>query len=353
MEYTFPIDIVSKDENICIYGCGKVGKMFLEFVRKNDYCNVSFIIDEDTNLQEYCGIPVKQINLLTLYDFFNISKVIIATHNPAIAREMYNSVVAKGVSEKKIVFEKYVEYDEKIYNEKFKSERYMYDAVDLQLVGVPQFIEVKNRYDDFSRLKSMFLRSESTRWGNLKDITRLIFLWTNLESVLAENSGAVAELGVFQGSTASVLADVSEKYDRKLYLFDTFEGFDEKDLMGFDEKQKIEFDNTSLELVRKNVGNGEFIQYVRGYFPNSITCDIEKERFAFVHIDCDLYKPIKAGLEFFSERLDNKGLIIVHDYYSGYWEGAKQAVDEFLHKYNFRKVILPDLCGSVALVKGY
>ena len=53
-------------------------------------------------------------------------------------------------------------------------------------------------------------------------------------------------------------------------------------------------------------------------------------RFALVHIDCDLYKPFKAGLEFFYPRLVTGGFLIMHDYTSLWWDGVERAVESFL-----------------------
>lgn len=59
-------------------------------------------------------------------------------------------------------------------------------------------------------------------------------------------SGACAELGVFRGDTAAIINKVFS--DRKLYLFDTFEGFDKNDI-------KLEQDNKYSNSVAKQFGN--------------------------------------------------------------------------------------------------
>ena len=64
--------------------------------------------------------------------------------------------------------------------------------------------------------------------------------------------GNVAELGVFQGEFAKYINE--SFYDRKFYLFDTFEGFNEKDIAAEKEGNHSnsmvgEFRNTDVELV--------------------------------------------------------------------------------------------------------
>ena len=46
--------------------------------------------------------------------------------------------------------------------------------------------------------------------------------------------GDIAELGVYKGHTAALLATTARRLEKTLYLFDTFEGFDQRDLVGPD-----------------------------------------------------------------------------------------------------------------------
>ena len=71
--------------------------------------------------------------------------------------------------------------------------------------------------------------------------------------------GAAAELGVYRGDTAWQINDLFA--DRKLYLFDTFEGFDERDLVSestagdksarYDKKNHKDFSNTNSEKAHR------------------------------------------------------------------------------------------------------
>lgn len=57
----------------------------------------------------------------------------------------------------------------------------------------------------------------------------------------------------------------------------------------------------SPESVLKKLLWGDLAIIKQGYFPESL--DGLEDEFAFVHIDCDLQKPIQAGLEYFYPRL--------------------------------------------------
>lgn len=147
--------------------------------------------------------------------------------------------------------------------------------------------------------------------------------------------GAVAELGVYMGDFSKEINRVFS--ERTLYLFDTFEGFPEADLR-HDEENNLLFtkvgnlSNTSEEVVRSKLPFPDRCKFIKGYFPDSVSNNpwgAQAERFAFVNVDVDLYKPILAGLKFFWPRLSPFGYIFVHDFFSRSYAGASKAIEEF------------------------
>lgn len=126
-------------------------------------------------------------------------------------------------------------------------------------------------------------------------------------------AGDFAELGVWQGNTAELLASFARRFDRTLYLLDTFEGLPEVDL-GRDEKHLAgAFTDTSVEAVRARVGDDR-VEFIKGYFPETASQLPGDARFAVVHIDCDLYAPMLSSLEYFYPRMSPGGFILMHDY---------------------------------------
>lgn len=146
-------------------------------------------------------------------------------------------------------------------------------------------------------------------------------------------SGEIAEVGVFQGEFAKYMNLYFA--DKKCFLFDTFEGFDKRDLQS--EEQCVKdfgeghLNDTSVELVMSKMPNPHNVIIKKGYFPQTAT-GLENESFCFVNLDPDLYEPILAGLEFFYPRLVRGGVILIHDYYNGGYAGVKKAVSEFCEK---------------------
>jgi O-methyltransferase len=140
---------------------------------------------------------------------------------------------------------------------------------------------------------------------------------------------------------------------REFHLFDTFEGFTNKDLATETGKAatytRHNFADTSLEQVRERLSSGKFI-FHKGYFPET-TKEIDEDiRFALVNMDADLHNPTKAGLAFFYERLVPGGVIIVHDYNPD-WPGIMQAVDEFAATIPEPVIPLTDTDSSVMIFK--
>lgn len=164
--------------------------------------------------------------------------------------------------------------------------------------------------------------------------------------------GAVAELGVYRGDFAKVINETFP--DRKLYLFDTFEGFPDSDLKYEMENGLLineigKLANTSVDYVLGKMPHRENCMVRQGYFPDTAE-GLEDERYAFVNIDVDLYKPILAGLEYFWPRMVDGGYIFVHDYFSFSYAGTRKAIEEFADKYNIGFVPIGDTL-SVAFVK--
>jgi O-methyltransferase len=187
--------------------------------------------------------------------------------------------------------------------------------------------------------------------GNDLDMVRLAFLATNIAALEAARvPGAFAELGVWRGNSAKVIHSLAPA--REFYLLDTFEGFPAEQSDG-DPVSGIShhYRDASVEMVRAFIGQSDRIHFVAGCFPDSAGCIPFEERFAFVHIDCDLYQPVKAGLEYFYPRMSPKGLIVVHDFGSGRWPGVTRAVNEYLSDKPETPVLIPDTSGSAAIVR--
>lgn len=186
---------------------------------------------------------------------------------------------------------------------------------------------------------------------NEQDAARFFSFCLIYDQIQKEHiNGDFAELGVYKGNTASVLANLARKSNRTLYLLDTFEGFSNLDLGLNDECNELHFTDTSIDSVRNFVGSSN-VTFIKGRFPETVELLPDDNKFALVHIDCDLYAPILAGLEYFYPKMIRGGFIIIHDYSSLYWRGAEKAVDEFFSDKPEFLIPMPDWSGSAIIRK--
>ena len=138
-------------------------------------------------------------------------------------------------------------------------------------------------------------------------------------------------------------------------MFDTFSGFDERDVQSEKtvtglQTQQSHFADTNVQIVLKNIApQNEHVRVFPGYFPESVPPALRERRFAFVHLDADLYEPILAGLEFFYERMVPGGFILVHDFNS--WPGSRRAVRDFFGGRPEVPIPMPDKSGSALITK--
>lgn len=158
--------------------------------------------------------------------------------------------------------------------------------------------------------------------------------------------GSLAECGVAQGTTSRFIHNALP--DRRLYLFDTFSGFDQRDS---DAAGDTRFKDTSVARVLRTIGDDHNIIVRQGYFPET-TRGLENESFAFVMIDFDKYDPTLAALEFFYPRLSRGGYLFIHDYNST--ESGRacfKALTTFLSDKSEKPIGIPDSWGTAVLRK--
>ena len=146
--------------------------------------------------------------------------------------------------------------------------------------------------------------------------------------------GDYAEVGVFRGTSARMIC--AAKGEKLLYLFDTFAGLPDpgKEDERFSQKQFA----AEVEKVRRRLEQFQGVTICPGLFPETGEC-IADHRFAFVHLDVDLYSSTRDSLEFFYSRMSPGGIILSHDYAQA--EGVRRAFDEFFAERRERVIRLP------------
>lgn len=169
--------------------------------------------------------------------------------------------------------------------------------------------------------------------------------------------GNVAECGVCMGEFSYYI----NKYfpNKQLYLFDTFEGFSERDLC-MERSLKNEaflksvfndqtfFTAANEQIVMMRMLHPEKCILKKGYFPD--TARGLEDIFCFVNLDMDLYQPMLEGLRFFYHKMCPGGILLLHDYFHPELPGVKQAVEDFERDLgsSLHKMPIGDFC-SIAI----
>jgi len=181
--------------------------------------------------------------------------------------------------------------------------------------------------------------------------------------------GAILECGVWRGGAmaAAALTLKALNTSRDIHLFDTFEGMsvptaEDKTFGGgtamaeFLEKRTGEESSTwcmaSLEdvqanLMRLGLNTADF-HFAKGMVEDTIPSHAPKGDIALLRLDTDWYKSTKHEMGHLFPKLVPGGILIIDDY--GDWEGARQAVDEYLDQQGIR-MLLTRVNGSVIGVK--
>ena len=172
--------------------------------------------------------------------------------------------------------------------------------------------------------------------------------------------GALADLGCYRGDISWQLNALMP--DRKLYLFDTFTGYDARDIakereLGLSEARPGEWSFSSRELenfeqrILSRMPHEENVVVRAGWFPET-ALELEDEHYALVYMDAGLYQPTVAGIQDFYPRMEKGGVILIAGYEDGRTLSVRKAVADLEAQYGaFLMLPLCDLSGTVMIVK--
>ncbi len=159
--------------------------------------------------------------------------------------------------------------------------------------------------------------------------------------------GAAAELGVYKGFFARCINQLLP--GRKLYLFDSFQGFSPETCAS--ESFQAAHENTAADKVLAMMPYPETIAVKPGFFPGSLH-GLE-ERFCLVSLDVDFYQTTLDGLRYFWPRLETGGYLMLHDWGSPKLPGVAQALADYEKEIGEKIPAVPlcDVGGSLVLCR--
>ena len=176
--------------------------------------------------------------------------------------------------------------------------------------------------------------------------------WVRLKTLqtisreLIDVPGAMAELGVFRGEFAAAMNALLP--ERRLYLFDTFAGFDPAE--DAPEGLAAAHENASAEAVLRRLPHVERAIVRAGLFPET-AAGLEGETFALVSLDADLEESTLAGLRWFVPRMAGGGYLLLHDWNHPGLPGVRAAVERYEAETGIRLRGVPicDITGSLII----
>lgn len=168
---------------------------------------------------------------------------------------------------------------------------------------------------------------------------RLYALERSIQRIHREGiPGDVAECGTCRGGSAALMALWLKrlKSDRKIYVFDTFEGLPPptRDDPDYDKAaQFVGKCHGALEQVQelfRSLGVLDRAVFVKGLFQDTLPVT-PLPTLALLHLDGDWYESTRVCLDHLWDRVSPGGIIQIDDY--GAWEGCSRAVDEFFREF--------------------
>jgi O-methyltransferase len=182
--------------------------------------------------------------------------------------------------------------------------------------------------------------------------------------------GHFVELGVARGGCAALMGEFaferSNRIDRQLWLFDSFEGLPDPTKEDFDRVDTRQTGNHVRPLLRGScLGTIDEVQslmlnkfhfpkdrvfFVKGWFQDTLPLKgKDVGNIAVLRIDGDWYESTKCCLEYMYKQVVHGGAVIIDDYLSCY--GCKKAVDEFIINHNIKADIKLDGRGGCYFIK--
>jgi len=160
--------------------------------------------------------------------------------------------------------------------------------------------------------------------------------------------GSIVECGVYRGFGVMSWAKLSailepENLTRRIYGFDTFEGFPSvhpNDQGQFQRTEKCQLGSDSFDelvgLIKQYdadrfLGHIDKVELIRGDMVKTIPEFLHQHRHLLVSllfIDCDLYEPTKAALEHFLPRMPRGAVLAFDDLDNPIWPGETLAMLE-------------------------
>ncbi|MBI4348176.1 MAG: class I SAM-dependent methyltransferase [Elusimicrobia bacterium] len=197
--------------------------------------------------------------------------------------------------------------------------------------------------DDVRALYEESLRASRMEWSdNFSKQCRFYSLYQLARHAVRDHPELdAAECGCWKGHSTHFVSTLLRRggFKGTFHVFDSFEGGlsalsahdknERYELTPAQVKAQKELFASTEEEVRRVLQPFPFAKLYKGWIPERFA-EVADRKFSFVHIDVDLYEPIRDSLAFFFPRLAEGGALVLDDYGFAEFPGAKKAADEYL-----------------------
>lgn len=185
----------------------------------------------------------------------------------------------------------------------------------------------------------------------IEDKIRFYAHWFAIEQIDANHiEGDI----VIAGAEDADMALLSNRHsnERKLYVIDRYElhrvEIERENCQGEVSRQIIEINGVDIDKFKKIINDDENVVLIKGIISEEITKITNT--ISFASIDTIDYDELLNCLKHVYPLLSDGGIILVHDYNHN-WETVRMAVDKFEAGIAENFIWLPDMYGTVALIK--
>jgi len=184
------------------------------------------------------------------------------------------------------------------------------------------------------------------RSNTLVDITRCYEL-ASLVKQTQYIQGDVLEVGVWRGGTGFLLTHYAKKFEKTVYLADTFKGVAKTDTTKDLTYTDGAHNDTNFEIPQELFDRYGYDNkvFLKGIFPDDTSSLIKDKIIAFCHIDVDVYQSAKMATEWVWERMPVGGIVVFDDYGFPGCNGVTDYVNETINLHDSDRQFLYNLNG--------
>jgi len=222
---------------------------------------------------------------------------------------------------------------------------------------MPWDSKFENKYlKNFKKIEKKFLKKIKDRTFNLsqfnsfensyeKNFYILLGLkyrhyYVYLSTLIANRntkSNNYVECGVCDGLTIFFNSQLHISNDNlKVYLYDSWSKVRNKDFINSQEKNKTDnYSYLDINQTKKNLTEfKKFLIFNKGYIPEIFKNSKNPKKICWLHIDLNASKPTSSTLNFFYNRIEKNGVILIDDYADSNYKDTRLVIDKFLTKKN-------------------